>query len=162
LEFPKGYEEFEQVFQDALDRTSTGKGMERHGYGREFKNQPIMYEMECHGTPSPMIWQARKKALESLRLEPSAAYKEIIDAIVYLVAVGLWYKGKEVSAFSKPDELQFGVGHTSAKTSDLNLPLTGFANENNAWIQDRGWTTVKKLKEEGLWPREEQHTDDDD
>jgi len=92
---PEGYGPFVTVLMDALKQTASGKGENRHGHGLPFCDQQITTESLQQGHPGFVVGQARKKLLESLRLEPKAAYKEVLGAIVYAVAAGLFYCSQE-------------------------------------------------------------------
>ena len=121
MNIPPGYEDFFQVLVDALNQSAIEKGHERHGDGRAFKDQVLMTECEYQKGPGFPIGQARKKALESMRLKPGDAYQEILGGIVYLVGAALWYK----------------------KQDEVDVIENGFdlvAQKKDIWPGDKGYT----------------------
>jgi len=78
-----------KVLQSALDQAQDGKGNIRHSFGEPFDQQEI-----CDGARKcgigAMVYQARKKSLEALRLYETqgkeAALEDIYGAIIYLAA----------------------------------------------------------------------------
>lgn len=91
---PPGFERLGEALAAALERAAVGKGAERHGDGRPWHEQPIVAELAAMNSPAFALGQARKKLLESLRLDPEAAAKECSDAIVYAAAAWLHYRGR--------------------------------------------------------------------
>jgi hypothetical protein len=86
FEFP-GYETLEAVLRDALVQAARGKGAERHARdGQGFEDQIILTLNKELQTNHGAIFQACKKSLESARLKPDAAERELLGAIVYLAA----------------------------------------------------------------------------
>lgn len=86
---PSPYSSLEKVFIDAKTQASDGKGKERHAEpGKSFEKQDICQEARDLGLAYP-IGQARKKAKESMRLEPGHAYQELLGAINYLAAAAI-------------------------------------------------------------------------
>jgi len=78
-----GYEPLARVLDEALAQSQTGKGRERHSTGQPFLEQPIAAITRTFGTGFA-LGQAAKKMEESQRLEPVAARRELLGAIVYL------------------------------------------------------------------------------
>lgn len=85
---PKGYESLTKELLSALDQASKGKGKERHATDEPFNEQQIIViNRWLKGSPvAGPIFQAVKKAIESSRMEPHAAMRELDGAIVYLCA----------------------------------------------------------------------------
>jgi len=71
-----------------MDQAAVGKGKERHAEpGVPFVEQPIVTEGLEQGTNGFQIGQARKKALESMRLPTrERQVAELLGAINYLAA----------------------------------------------------------------------------
>lgn len=78
-----GYHSLFDVLADALDQAQRGKGAQRHGQDKPFKEQPMQKLIELHGRGFA-YGQAGKKAQESERLEYEAARRELLGAIVYM------------------------------------------------------------------------------
>lgn len=82
-----GYISLAEVLDAALEQAQAGKGMERHATpGEAFADQQIVKLGEWMGSTHFAVGQACKKALESTRLEPDAAERELLGAINYLAA----------------------------------------------------------------------------
>lgn len=81
----RNYLALQQVLDAAYERASRGKGRERHATDNKFEDQPICTELRQLGI-SPAIFQIRKKALESTRMDPTRAINELLDVIVYAAA----------------------------------------------------------------------------
>ena len=83
------YVALKRVLDMAYEQASAGKGKERHANGKAFTEQPIFTITALVGLGFP-LGQAMKKAQEAramaLRGEQSAAYRELLGAIVYLAA----------------------------------------------------------------------------
>lgn len=88
MQINPGYEPLAQVLQLALDQSQAGKGIERHGNGLPFLEQPIMNIGRMVGT-GYQIGQAMKKGQESMRLPKERAQAELLGAINYLAAAYL-------------------------------------------------------------------------
>ncbi|NBK25973.1 MAG: hypothetical protein EOM68_28650 [Spirochaetia bacterium] len=84
----QGYEPLAKVLQLALDQAQSGKGVERHGNGKAFVEQPIMEIGRMVGT-GYNLGQSMKKAQESMRLPKVRAQAELLGAINYLAAAYL-------------------------------------------------------------------------
>lgn len=90
----RDYSGFARVCAEAYKQTAEGKGRERHGDDDvAFDRQPILTEVEQSKTIAGVVFQARKKLLEALRLPPERQRAEIAGAIVYAVAA---YLGSEL------------------------------------------------------------------
>lgn len=83
-----GYESLAVVLDQALEQAQHGKGRERHAAaGEAFADQQIVQLGEwMAGSIAFAVGQACKKALESTRLEPAHARRELLGAINYLAA----------------------------------------------------------------------------
>lgn len=83
-----GYESLGVVLDQALEQAQHGKGRERHAAaGEAFADQQIVQLGEwMAGSTVFAVGQACKKALESTRLEPEHARRELLGAINYLAA----------------------------------------------------------------------------
>lgn len=84
------YESLKEVFQQAYNQASSGKGKERHSYG---DNEPYEKQLICsisRRLQNPLIagpcFQVCKKTLEAGRLDPDAAIRELLGAINYAAA----------------------------------------------------------------------------
>lgn len=88
------YFKLREVYMDAVEQASAGKGFERHASGESYDKQPI-----CHISRSvgDGYWrgQAIKKIIESQRLAPDAAIQEVLGALNYLAAGVILMKEKE-------------------------------------------------------------------
>ncbi len=85
-----------RILKLAYDQAATGKGKERHAHeGQLFQNQAIMTLQHELGSNHFSIGQACKKSLESVRLPPAGAKREILGAIVYLAAAYLKIEADE-------------------------------------------------------------------
>ena len=83
----KGYESLARVLDQALNHAQAGKGKERHaGPGEAFEDQKIVQLCVWMGGIQGDVFQACKKALEAVRLEPDKAKHELLGAINYLAA----------------------------------------------------------------------------
>lgn len=83
-----GYESLAVVLDQALDQAQAGKGRERHATaGEAFADQQIVQLGEwMAGSTVFAVGQACKKSIESTRLEPAHARRELLGAINYLAA----------------------------------------------------------------------------
>jgi hypothetical protein len=80
-----GYEKLRAVLDRAIEQAAKGKGHERHAVeGQPFEEQPIVGLGRWMNHTGFNVGQACKKALESTRLEPAAAVRELLGAINYL------------------------------------------------------------------------------
>lgn len=80
-----GYEDLFNVLALAYDQAARGKGVERHGNGKPFNQQPIMRLAEAFGSGF-LLGQASKKLEESTGMGFGRDVKEIFGAIVYSAA----------------------------------------------------------------------------
>jgi len=83
-----GYESLAAVLDQALHQAQSGKGRERHAAaGEAFEDQQIVQLGEwMAGSTVFAVGQACKKAIESTRLEPAHARRELLGAVNYLAA----------------------------------------------------------------------------
>lgn len=83
-----GFEPLANVLQRAYDQAAMGKGVERHGQGQPFTQQPMQQHIALHGLGFA-TGQASKKAGEAQRMltrsgDVAPAVRELLGAIVYL------------------------------------------------------------------------------
>jgi len=91
---PKGFESLANVFQMAIEQAASGKGKERHqdSDDQPFHEQDIVKELVAFGGPEAAIFQARKKAKESLRFnDHTQKVPELLGAINYLAAAVIYH-----------------------------------------------------------------------
>lgn len=81
-----GYESLALVLDEALADAQFGKGLARHASGEPFHDQQIVQFGEWMGNTGFAVGQACKKAIESTRLDATAARAELLGAINYLAA----------------------------------------------------------------------------
>lgn len=81
------YQSLQDVLDEAFQQASAGKGSERHGNGLPFDQQPMQVISDLLDSDAFMVGQAFKKAQEAMRMEPAAARREYLGAIVYLAGV---------------------------------------------------------------------------
>lgn len=85
-----GYESLAAILDEALAQAQSGKGSDRHACGEPFHDQQIVQLGEWMGRSTHFaIGQAAKKAIESTRLDDTAAEFELLGAINYLAAAVL-------------------------------------------------------------------------
>jgi len=78
------YTKLSEVFDEAFEQASAGKGKERHASeGVPFEEQPIGTITNYVGLGFP-LGQAIKKITESQRLSPDMARAELLGAINYI------------------------------------------------------------------------------
>jgi len=93
-----GYKELDEVFNDAYDSASIGKGKERHADDNNYEDQVIcVVQRLLKDHPfGGQAFQVIKKTIEAGRLYKikgkDAAYKEILGAINYAAAMGILIK----------------------------------------------------------------------
>jgi len=82
------YGELERILLDAMEQATGGKGKERHADGEAFEDQKIcVINRWLKGSPvAGALFQAVKKTVESSRMTPGAAIRELYGAINYLAA----------------------------------------------------------------------------
>jgi hypothetical protein len=82
------YASLKRVLADAMLQAKAGKGKERHADGEAFENQKIcVINRWIAGSPiAGPLFQAVKKTIESSRMAPDAAIRELYGAINYLSA----------------------------------------------------------------------------
>ena len=112
---PDGYESLFNVFVNAMRQAAEGKGKARHANGQPFERQPTCLDARELGIGFP-VGQARKKALEAVRLEGMHRVHELLGAINYLgIAVVVERERLEELeaevAPGLPVEYAEGVGH---------------------------------------------------
>ena len=82
------YGSLKRVLADAMLQAKSGKGKERHADGESFENQKIcVINRWLDGSPiAGALFQAVKTTVESSRMTPDAAIRELYGAINYLSA----------------------------------------------------------------------------
>lgn len=89
----RGYEALRDTLLAAFNQSARGKGVERHGRGATFLDQPIMEITRRVGVGGP-LFQALKKIEESAgmidRGEKEAAAFELLGAIIYCAAAHIY------------------------------------------------------------------------
>ena len=85
-----------EIFEEAFDQASAGKGSERHAYGSENYSDQLICEMDrrLHGNADGPKYQAVKKIYESARMDPDRAIHELLGAINYTAAAIIILKEK--------------------------------------------------------------------
>jgi len=76
------YVKLRLILNEAYEQAATGKGAERHANGKSWDEQPIAEIGRMVGIGFN-TGQAIKKLQESSRMEPDAAVRELLGAIVY-------------------------------------------------------------------------------
>jgi hypothetical protein len=85
------YKVLKEIFDEAYERASTGKGAERHGLGLPFEQQPILQIQRACGSIHFPIGQILKKAPELLRFDTAKAKQnELLDIMVYAAGAYLY------------------------------------------------------------------------
>lgn len=79
------YQSLIDVLNQAYRRAAQGKGKDRHATNESFSDQSIVTEGKYFYIVGN-LQQIRKKAVESLRLDPTMARNELLDIIVYAAA----------------------------------------------------------------------------
>jgi hypothetical protein len=84
------------VLHRAREQAALGKGLERHATaGEAFEDQQIVQLGAWMGSTHFEVGQACKKSLESTRLPPDRAVRELLGAINYLAAAVILIERKE-------------------------------------------------------------------
>lgn len=76
------YNTLQSILNEAYEQAANGKGKERHANGKPWEKQPIAEIGRMVGVGFN-TGQAIKKLQESSRMEPDAACRELLGAIVY-------------------------------------------------------------------------------
>lgn len=79
------YKELMGILDEAFDFCARGKGAERHGFGKPWRDQHH-WEIAQHYGQGFALGQAEKKARESVGLQWPAARRELLGAIGYLAS----------------------------------------------------------------------------
>lgn len=132
---PEGYESLARVLQEALDQAAAGKGKERHANeGEAFEDQQIVQLGEWLGSNHFQLGQAAKKLLESARLPPDRARREILGAINYAAAAVI--QQDRLDARPIPAEVQARAAERVLTTvTDATVPgmhWTGLSDDGQA------------------------------
>lgn len=88
------YKTLTDILVQAYNQAAYGKGKERHGNGNSFETQPIAEIGRMVGVGFN-TGQAIKKLQESSRMEPDAACRELLGAIVYTASAIMLIREKE-------------------------------------------------------------------
>lgn len=117
-----------QVLSDAYDQSAVGKGMNRHGHGKNFEDQFIVTGVEKFGTGGP-LFQAVKKIQESRSMDPDRAIHELRGAIVYIAgtiaAIDLSRQANAAPQAKPPETpypVDFGIKADKVSFADLGIP----------------------------------------
>lgn len=81
------YNSLLRVLKEAYQQAASGKGAERHGNGLPFDKQPMQVISDLLDSDAGMLFQAMKKLQEGSRMEPAAARREYLGAIVYIAGI---------------------------------------------------------------------------
>jgi hypothetical protein len=110
------YSELERILLDAMDQAIGGKGKERHADGENFEDQKIcVINRWLKGSPvAGALFQAVKKTVESSRMTPGAAIRELYGAINYLAA------GIRLLEEVMEDEVEMTVPEVNAEVRLIN------------------------------------------
>lgn len=115
--------ELRRVLMDAVDQDAGGKGVERHaGGGEPFEEQQICQLQRWIGD-SPVggsLFQVCKKAIESARLPPERAIKELRGSVVYASAAILLLEERMGRAVPPPGASQVGTSGPPAPGRELH------------------------------------------
>ena len=88
-----GYDALADVLARAFEQAASGKGAQRHGQGQAFDEQPMQTIAQLVGVGGP-LYQAIKKAQESMRMPPDAAVRELLGAINYLAGAVIFLEAR--------------------------------------------------------------------
>lgn len=113
------YQSLKDVLAEAVTQASQGKGSERHDpNGEAFEDQQIVQFGEWMGSNHFNVGQACKKSIESCRLPPDRARKELLGAINYLAAAVLVLDRKEGG-------VPFAFAESVARDGRITIQLKG-------------------------------------
>jgi hypothetical protein len=120
------YATLKRVLADALLQAKSGKGKERHADGESFENQKIcVINRWLAGSPiAGPLFQVVKKTVESSRMAPDAAIRELYGAINYASAGIILLE--ELLAKSK----QEGLGWAEANAEIRRIEHKALAHVN--------------------------------
>jgi hypothetical protein len=104
------YASLKRVLADAMLQAKSGKGKERHADGESFENQKIcVINRWLAGSPvAGTLFQVVKKTVESSRMAPDAAIRELYGAINYASAGIILLE--EIRAGEGMVEVEYGPG----------------------------------------------------
>jgi hypothetical protein len=111
----------QRVLLDALEQAAGGKGKERHADGEVFENQKIcVINRWLAGSPiAGPLFQAVKKTVESSRMAPDRAIRELYGAINYLAA-GIILLEEMMAVPNKPIPDDPTIDHVNAEIRRIN------------------------------------------
>ena len=89
------YGRLKEVLARAFKQAATGKGAARHGQGLPFEQQPMQTISRSLGSNVGLLYQAAKKAQESLRLDREHAVFELLGAINYLAGAIIFLEDRD-------------------------------------------------------------------
>ena len=95
----KLYEDLERVLSEAYQQSASGKGHDRHGYGKSFLDQPLFTIQERFGTGFA-FGQAVKKMEEAFNMveaggEWKKARPDVLGAIIYIAGAIIYMDKKD-------------------------------------------------------------------
>lgn len=88
------YLRLHEILSKAYLQAAQGKGHERHAQGLPFHEQPLLSISRMIGSNHGLIYQACKKAQESVRMDKDAAIRELLGGINYLAAAVIFLEDK--------------------------------------------------------------------
>lgn len=89
------YDRLKEVLTRAFNQAATGKGAARHGQDLPFEQQPMQTLSRSLGSNVGLLYQAAKKAQESLRLDREHAVFELLGAINYLAGAVIFLEDRD-------------------------------------------------------------------
>ena len=89
------YGRLKEVLARAFNQAATGKGAARHGQDLPFEQQPMQTLSRSLGSNVGLLYQAAKKAQESLRLDREHAVFELLGAINYLAGAVIFLEDRD-------------------------------------------------------------------
>lgn len=89
------YGRLKEVLARAYSQAATGKGAARHGQDLPFEQQPMQTLSRSLGSNVGLLYQAAKKAQESLRLDREHAVFELLGAINYLAGAIIFLEDRD-------------------------------------------------------------------
>lgn len=101
---------FEEILQDTINQVFSGKGMERHGHGSSFEDQPWRHISDNVGEGFA-LGQAMKKLMELRTFDNLPAWKrEALGAIVYIVMAIMWKEKMDKKQSNEQESIYTVVG----------------------------------------------------
>lgn len=100
------YAVLHDVLMSAFKQASEGKGKERHACSRSFEEQPMQTISELVGSNHGLIYQAIKKAQESIRMPTNRAVAELYGAINYLAGAIIYLENQDPALVPRASRLK--------------------------------------------------------